>query len=223
MVTGCFEGVVFVAQGLKGGGFDLPQRLRDSEGHLVRVGQSWNVDESHWESTPGSLYPREIGISAFPVDWNADGLLDLLLGTSDGRIYVRLNEGTREAAVWPTESLQVQVAGEPALLKNKHAMPVAADWDGDGRFDLVTGSDEGGVFWFRNVGKKGTPAFAAAAALVPDGHAKPGTIGERTQVAVVDFDADGDLDLVVGDYHSNPDAPEGQPKRNGFVWLVRRN
>ncbi len=39
--------------------------------------------------------------SVHPCDWNADGLFDLLLGTSQGRIMVALNQGTKAAPSFP--------------------------------------------------------------------------------------------------------------------------
>ena len=48
----------------------------------------------------------------------------------------------------------------------EHANPVIADWDGDGRWDIVTGSDNGGVYWYRNIGEQGQPSFDAPVALV---------------------------------------------------------
>ena len=49
----------------------------------------------------------------------------------------------------------------------EHANPVIADWDGDGRWDLVTGSARasGGVYWFRNSGAKGVPSLGCPVTL----------------------------------------------------------
>jgi hypothetical protein len=94
-----------------------------------------------------------------------------------------------------------------------HANPVIADWDGDGLWDIITGSSDGGVYWYRNVGKRGRPAFAPPVALIPkhegsgygellDAGQQPRP-GIRSQIAVVDYDGDGKLDILLGDFCTN--------------------
>ena len=43
----------------------------------------------------------------------------------------------------------------------------------------------------------------------------------RTQVSVCDFDADGKLDLLVGDYRTEKNAA-GKSVHHGYVWWFRR-
>ena len=38
--------------------------------------------------------------TGFPCDWNEDGLIDLLLGGTDGRVRIALNSGTKESPVF---------------------------------------------------------------------------------------------------------------------------
>ncbi len=143
------------------------------------------------------------------VDWDDDGDLDLLIGCFDGTMKLRLNEGSSTQYEFATENIAIDAGGEPMKVA-AHLCPVVADWDQDGNWDIVAGSDDGSVTWFRNVGSKAKPTFAAGVTLVAkhDGNGynlvrwsdEEIVPGIRSQVDVVDFNNDGKLDLIVGDF-----------------------
>jgi hypothetical protein len=84
---------------------------------------------------------------------------------------------------------------------------VAADWDGDGKLDLLVGAEDGSVVWHRNVGKPGRPKLEKARLLIGkspvgwdgDDRRRKGEWGLRVKFCVVDWDGDGKLDVVLGD------------------------
>ena len=145
-----------------------------------------------------------------PVDWEADGDLDLLIGSFAGNLFLRINEGSREQPVYDTKSLPVEADGKQ-LHVNMHAAPVVADWDDDGLWDLVVGSGDGAVGWFANIGSETEPRFGPYQQLVSPasdskffeqhiGVNELPTHGTRAQICVTDYDLDGRLDLILGDY-----------------------
>ena len=168
------------------------------------------------------------------VDWDNDGDLDLILGTYQGAMLLRLNEGTRAKPVFAATNIPIQAAGKPLQVPGAHATPVVADWDGDGLWDLLSGSENGGVYFYRNIGKPGAPAFAAAVTLVPphnglgyneflDTGEKPRP-GIRSQIFVADVDGDGKLDLLLGDFCTNtaPRPDLTSPERTKMLEIRRR-
>ena len=144
------------------------------------------------------------------TDWDDDGDLDALIGSFAGKLFLRENIGTRDKPIFSGDSNQVNVDGEP-LKVTGHASPVVADWDGDGIWDLIVGSSDGSVGWYKNTGSKGSPEFGGRQELVSkksenkfmvqnlaDGEEPKPAV--RAQICVTDYNLDGKLDLIVGDY-----------------------
>ncbi|MEW6743806.1 MAG: VCBS repeat-containing protein [Planctomycetota bacterium] len=238
LVTGCFEGGIYVLDGLGGGRFAEPRRVLDKEGAWLRLGEYWDDKQRKWTTVAastfsGSTFSGEHGISATPVDWDDDGDLDLLLGARSGAVFVRINEGTTTKPAYATQSQQVQAAGENLRVPGDDAMVITADWDSDGRWDILAGSGEGFVSWFRNVGSAGAPKFAAPEILVPGPGNGRETKGEqqevatrpgfRVQIEVGDHNGDGRPDLLVGDYRSvMGKAPDLSPEQTARRDALRR-
>lgn len=90
----------------------------------------------------------------FVMDWNSDGLPDLLVGGADGQIYLYLNVGTSDQ---PT----LQDGGVVNFRFNKkkyltanpgpYATPYLVDIDGDGLRDLLCGNEWGDLVLFPGV------------------------------------------------------------------------
>lgn len=121
-------------------------------------------------------------------DLDADGDLDLLLGSWRAKIAYWRNDGSATSPDF--------VLADSAFLKitrGSNTTPALVDIDDDGDLDLFIGESSGALNFYRNEGTPREPRFV----LVSDeyGGIDP---GRRTFPAFVDLDADGDLDLVLG-------------------------
>lgn len=118
----------------------------------------------------------KFGALAIPVsvDWDGDGLDDLIVGNSAGYIGFIKNLGgdpprwaapvrlTADGAVIREQAGPNGSVQGPAERKWGYTNPSVADWDGDGLPDLLVNGIWGRVLWYRNIGTRTAPRLAAA-------------------------------------------------------------
>ncbi len=237
-LSATFDGSPHISYGSKGG-FNEPVRLKDAQGQRILISSYWDYDERAHLKTDRALSkgnaPAERCISALAFDWDGDGDNDLLLGSYEkGHLYRQMNEGTNQEPKFTGKNLAVMAGKQPFALPAKMTTPRLVDWDGDGDMDLVAGSfgDSfgqssvgGGVYLSRNNGAKGKPAFGKLETLIAPS-AKGMTAPTRPDAGlypeVVDYDGDGDLDLVVGGYSLwTPKGRELNAKEKAKVTALR--
>jgi hypothetical protein len=183
----------------------------------MHTGRYWDPVARKHTSGKG---PGDRAYSALPLDWDADGDLDLIVGTNKGGLFIRINEGTKNKPAFAEKVVALRAGGSKAAVPGGYAIPVAADWDGDGRWDLISGSQDAAVYWFRNVGAVGQPKLEAPRKLVVGAKQRQRGPSTRAQVTVADFDGDGDMDLLVGD--SSYKRVDKKYVWHGTIWLYRR-
>ena len=187
LLTGSWPGELYFFKGKGKGEFAAPVKLQ-RDGKDISLGSASTV---------------------FAADWRGTGRLDLLVGNIDGDIYLLTNDGGNPQPNYGSPR-KLEVDGQPIKVPHGDSQPVVADWDGDGLLDLIVGCGDGSVMWYRNVGSKTEPKLAKGVTLVkaaptpnynedapPAKDIKPGM---RAKVCVVDWNGNGHLDLLVGDF-----------------------
>jgi len=153
--------------------FSSPTALKDTEGLAITV-------DSY--CTP------------WVVDWNEDNKKDILLGSSRGRLMVYLNQGSDSKPLF-APPLSVEVEGS-VLEVGSFAAPSVADWNGDGKKDLLVGDGEGYIHLYLNISTNGEPQ------LIPSGKVKLGDQDLKVDGSavpfLVDWNQDDKKDLMVG-------------------------
>ena len=191
-------------------------------------------------ATPGELHPNfrkyaysqpvELGVNTAQAyastgrlrakqwklaDWEGDGDLDVIVGVGDWGDY-GWDDAFDDSGVWTNGPLHGYVYlalrqadgtyGEPRKLEAEGSpvdvfgmpSPNLADFDSDGDLDLLCGEFLDGFTYFENIGTRAKPRFAKGRRL--HGGGKPLAMDlQMITPTSVDWDRDGDVDLIVGD------------------------
>jgi hypothetical protein len=143
----------------------------------------------------GSPIDRGGRSSVLVCDWNNDGKKDVIFADADdGYVFFR-NAGT--------DANPVLAAAQPLGLSfyTRPNLGSFVDWDGDGRRDFIGCNFENNIRFYRNNGS-GQPGDLPQFPL-PDGQAiiEPYTVMLTSGADAVDFNSDGDLDILTGQGH----------------------
>ncbi|GJM33597.1 MAG: hypothetical protein DHS20C18_25980 [Saprospiraceae bacterium] len=214
-----FEKPVKLGEGKK----NLQLSIVDGETRVLGPGQEFVDFRKNIFDKPLDLFPKEqlekkhqkIRFSQWKyVDYDADGDLDLIAGIDDWGDY-GWDNAFDENGNWTNGPLH----GYLYLLENKDGKyiekgkiqaggkdidvygapsPCMNDFDGDGDLDIICGEFVDRLTWFENTGTRAEPVYAPGKFLSnSDGIIKMDL--EMITPSAVDWDQDGDVDLVIGD------------------------
>ena len=154
------------------------------------------------------------------ADFDGDGDLDLLCGEFlDGFTYFK-NVGTRKEPRYASGRRVRDLSGREVTMDLEMIVPIAFDWDKDGDLDLIVGDEDGRVAFIENTGmlsSSRTPIFAQPVYFQQQ--ADTLKCGALATPVTVDWDGDGDTDIVSGntagylEFFENLNGPKvAQPK-----------
>ena len=183
----------------------------------------------HLQLTRNDTFVQGVAVgnysAPFLADLNNDGLLDLIVGCGDGRLYFWWNNGTAQMPSW--------VAAHEVfdgIDVGNYSVPALVDLNNDGLLDLVVGSEEGVIYFWWNTGTADEPEWTPDPNVFPVGYNDymgwyGMYVGTNTAPAFADIDGDGDLDLIVGEsggylhVYRNSGTPE-EPMWSSVPWML---
>ena len=148
------------------------------------------------------------------------GLFQVLYGNAD-RTFKKaevLTGTDGQPLIIPTES-------EQQITETICTRPFAIDWDADGKLDLVVGNFTGTFYWFKG---EGDGKFQPKQQAIKTGDQPLKVESAHSDPFVIDWDGDGDLDLLSGTSSGGVQWAENRagkgklPELGPFKWLVNK-
>ena len=158
-----------------------------------------------WMHKEGVFAGIDVGEDSVPAfaDLNGDGLIDLTVGSRDGKLYYFENVGSSTAPKWIEKDEIFSGISVPG-----NSAPTFADLNGDGLFDLTVGSRDGKLYYYCNIGNQTNPKWKLDETMFPawiedvwDGrgpHYEGVWVGNYSKPSFADLEGNGKLYMFIG-------------------------
>jgi hypothetical protein len=178
------------------------------------------IDQPVKTGLPANIHINKVRANMWRmVDYDGDGNQDIIVGVGDwteygwdnaynehgrwmngplkGYVYVLRNTATNDKPAY--EKPKKVTALDRPVETYGWPSPNFADFDGDGDLDLLCGEFLDGFTYFENTGTRTKPKYALGARLKSDKGRYLTMDLEMITPTAIDWDKDGDFDLIVGD------------------------
>ena len=163
-------------------------------------------------------------------DWDGDGLPDLIIGIVNGHMLLFRNQGEKNKPSYGQGTYVRDADNKIIKASGSLTNPRIVDWNNDGALDIVLGIQRGQVSWFENTGTNRDRKLVSRGKIhvqgedlsipkIPCPEAEHYEHEDTPGIEVVDWDNDGDIDLLLGGfitgriwlYENTGNADDGTP------------
>jgi len=172
IISGSWPGEIFLFRGTNDHSFAAPEMIKDKDGKFINIGGGIRKDTMF-------------------NPWNKNQPEGLLITG-----YAKF-ERTPEGTFVNYHGQRLESTPErPIAITGSASAAHAADWDGDGDYDLIIGTITGYVYLVQNEGTPESYSFGKEQQLKANGNSIH--VNRSAGPFTADWDGDGDLDLLVG-------------------------